>query len=84
MIYCQELQDPKRNFENQILTEAPKDLIMKRYETSNLDLNSEQLHRFKYFVTGTSKQETNYFHKSILGIFRTTKDCHSCRQLLLV
>jgi len=30
MIFCQELQDPKRNYENQILTLAPKDVIMKR------------------------------------------------------
>jgi hypothetical protein len=30
MIFCQELQDPKRNYENQILTQAAKDVIMKK------------------------------------------------------
>ncbi len=29
MMFCQELQDPKRTYENQIWTEAPKDVIMK-------------------------------------------------------
>jgi hypothetical protein len=38
----------------------------------------------KYFVTGPSKQDSKGLHKSILVPFRTTKDCHSCRSLLLV
>ncbi len=31
MTFCQELLDPKRNYENQIWTKAPKDVIMKNY-----------------------------------------------------
>jgi hypothetical protein len=31
MIFCQELLDPKKNYENQIWTYAPRDVIMKNY-----------------------------------------------------
>ncbi len=31
MIFCQELLDPKRNYNNQIRTLAPKDVLMKKY-----------------------------------------------------
>jgi hypothetical protein len=31
MIFCQELLDPKRNYKNQIVTLAPKDVLMKKY-----------------------------------------------------
>ncbi len=34
MIFCQELQDTKRNYENQIWTFAPKDVIMNKKFTS--------------------------------------------------
>ncbi len=30
MIFCQELHDPNRNYENQIWALAPKDVIMKK------------------------------------------------------
>jgi hypothetical protein len=30
MEFCQEPQDPKRNYENQIWTKAPKDVIMEK------------------------------------------------------
>ncbi len=30
MAFCQELRNPKRNYENQIWTLAPKDVIMKK------------------------------------------------------
>ena len=31
MIFCQEPLDPKRNYKNQIGTQAPKDVLMKKY-----------------------------------------------------
>ncbi len=30
MAFCQELRNPKRNYENQIWTQAPKDVILKK------------------------------------------------------
>ncbi len=30
MVFCQELRNPKRNYENQIWTLDPKDVIMKK------------------------------------------------------
>ncbi len=49
MIFCQELQDPERNYENQIWTEAPKDVIMKKKKLHTLDSNSGTLHHQQVF-----------------------------------
>jgi hypothetical protein len=38
MIFCQALQDPKRNYENQIWTWAPKHVIMKKTQHSGFEL----------------------------------------------
>ncbi len=78
MIFCQELQDPKRNYENQIWTWAPKDVIMKKTSwiwTQDLCLSG------KYLVTGPLKQDIKCSRKSILVPLITTKDCQSCRSL---
>ncbi len=72
MIFCQELQDPKRNYENQIWTLALKDVIMKKLHT--LDLNSGTLHMWQVFCHWTIKADSKGFHISILVPFRTTKD----------
>jgi hypothetical protein len=50
MIFCQELHNPKRNYENQICTKAPKDVIMKKkIRHHTLDLNSVPLKHQQVF-----------------------------------
>ncbi len=73
MIFCQELQDPKRNYENQIWTpKAPKDVIIKKKIASwiwTLDPCMWQV-----LCHWTIKADTKGFHISILVPFRTNKD----------
>jgi hypothetical protein len=82
MIFYQELQDPKRNYKNQVWTLALKDVIIKKLHT--LDSNSGPPCRCgKYYVTGPSKQipeDPTYQYLFQSELTRT----HSCRSLLLV
>ncbi len=56
MIFCQELQDPKRNYENQIWTyRLPKEVIMEKNFTAWI-WTLEPFIFGKYFVTGPSMQ----------------------------
>ncbi len=43
MIFCWELQDPKRNYESQIWTKAPKDVIMKNSSHPGFELGTPAL-----------------------------------------
>ncbi len=72
MIFCQELQDPKRNYKNQIWTWLPRMSLWKKLHT--LDLNSGPLHMRQVFCRWTIKADAKGSHILILVPFRTTKD----------
>ncbi len=78
MIFCQELQDPKKNYETRFEPRLPRMSSWKNIKLHTLDWNSGPLHHKQVFCHWTIKAR---YHMLILVPFRTTKDCHSCSGL---
>ncbi len=71
MIFCQELQDPKRNYEN-LKPRIPRMSSWKKLHI--LDLNTGPLHVWQVLCHWTIKADTNLSYIPILVPFRTNKD----------
>ncbi len=82
MIFCRELQDPKRNYQSQIWTKAPKDVIMKNSSHPGFELGTPaQVASILSLDHQISYQRVPHINISSIQNYQGLK---SCRSLLAV